>query len=125
VSLYSRRERKKMPHIIVEYSKNLGDAIEVPNLISNLHDTLSEQGIDKSRIKSRAIAYNDVVVGDKGASGYMMHITLLILKGRDTDTKKLYGDTLHQVMKDAVKGMDVECSTTLEIREMNKETYYM
>ena len=114
-----------MPHIIVEHSKNLGESIDITRLISNLHDMLSNQGIDKSRIKSRAISCDNVVVGDIGASGYMMHATLLILEGRDDATKKQYGDALNQVMKDAVKDMDAKCSTTLEIREMNKETYYM
>ncbi len=111
-----------MPHIIVEYSKNLEKIIKIPELISDLHNKLSEQGIDKSRIKSRAIACNHVVVGNKGASAYMMHLTLLILEGRDLATKKAFGDPLYEIMNDYAPD---NCAATLEIREMNPQTYYM
>ncbi len=111
-----------MPHIIVEYSKDLEGVIEIPALISELHNKLAEQGIDISRIKSRAIACNHVVVGDKGASGSMMHLTLLILEGRDLATKKTFGDPLYKIMNDYAPD---NCAATLEIREMNPQTYYM
>ncbi len=114
-----------MPHIIVEYSKNLEGIIEIPALISDLHNKLAEQGIDSARIKSRAIACNHVVVGDKGLSGYMMHLTLLILEGRDLATKKTFGDPLYQIMNDYAARAPEECSATLEIRDMNPQTYYM
>ncbi len=111
-----------MPHIIVEYSKNLENSVDIPNMLSKLHNKLAEQGIDSMRIKSRAIACNHVVVGDKGASGSFMHLTLLLLEGRDLATKKAFGDTLHKIMNDYAPD---NCAATLEIRDMNKETYYM
>ncbi len=111
-----------MPHIIIEYSKNLESQADVSALVHGLHDVLAAQGIDKARIKSRAVAVNHAVVGDKGADGVMAHTTLLLLEGRDVATKKQYGDALYKVMQDsAPEG----CSLTLEIRDMIKDTYYM
>ncbi len=114
-----------MPHIIVEYSKNIGDIIDVSKLIHDMHDKLSEQGIDKERIKTRGIACNYASVGERGSRGHMLHTRLLILEGRDSATKKKYGDALHKVMKDYIGDAVKHCSITLEIRDMDKDFYYM
>ncbi len=114
-----------MPHIIVEYSKNLGDIIEISNLVLDMHDALADQGIDKTRIKTRAVRCNYVAVGDFGSHGHMLHATLLLLEGRDVETKRQYGDALVEVMKKSVEGSVKHCSVTLEVRDMVKDTYYM
>lgn len=114
-----------MPHIIIEYSKNLGDIVELPNLVLELHETLAAQGIDKTRIKTRAISCNYVAVGDRSLHGHMLHLTLLLLEGRDIPTRKKYGDALHAKMHEFMRGVVQHCSITLEVREMTKDTYYM
>ena len=114
-----------MPHIIVEYSKNLGDIINISKLVYDLHEELAAQGVDKERIKTRALACNYVSVGEQDSRGHMLHLTLLLLEGRDNATKKQYGDALHNMMKDCVGDVVKHCSITLEIRDMVKDTYYM
>ncbi len=114
-----------MPHIIVEYSKNLGDIIEISNLVHDLHQALADEGIDIARIKTRAVRCNYVAVGDFGSHGHMLHATLLLLEGRDKATKKKYGDALHNKLQASVDGVVKHCATTLEIRDMDKDSYYM
>lgn len=114
-----------MPHIIVEYSKNIDDIIDVAKLVHKLHEGLAAQGIDKARIKTRAHGCNYVAVGDHGSHGHMVHTTLLLLAGRDVATKKQYGDALHKIMTDAVDARVKSCSMTLEIRDMDADTYYL
>ncbi|MGH1456581.1 MAG: 5-carboxymethyl-2-hydroxymuconate Delta-isomerase [Alphaproteobacteria bacterium] len=114
-----------MPHIIVEYSKNIGDIICMSKLVEELHHTLSSKGIDIARIKTRATECTCVAVGDHGSHGHMIHATLLLLEGRDTATKKQYGDALHAKMHEYVDGVVRHCSVTLEIRDMAKDTYYL
>ncbi|MGH1375262.1 MAG: 5-carboxymethyl-2-hydroxymuconate Delta-isomerase [Alphaproteobacteria bacterium] len=114
-----------MPHITVEYSKNIGDIIVMSKLVEDLHESLAAQGIDKARIKTRAYACDYVVVGDQASHGHMIHATLLLLEGRDVATKKQYGDALHKTMKGYVDGVVRNCAVTLEIRDMAKDTYYM
>jgi 5-carboxymethyl-2-hydroxymuconate isomerase len=111
-----------MPHITLEYSSSLKDSRDIPAVLSSLHETLSDQGIDIARIKTRGIALDDAVVGDQGSVGQMMHATLLLLAGRDIPTKKQYGDALHNVMKDAAPE---GCAVTLEIRDMDPDSYYL
>ncbi len=114
-----------MPHIIIEYSKNLGEIVEISNLVLKLHDSLASQGIDKSRIKTRTVPCTYVAVGNYDLHGHMLHATLLLLEGRDVATKKQYGDALNTAMKEFVADAVRECSVTLEIRDMAKDTYYM
>lgn len=111
-----------MPHIIVEYSKNLEDQMQVGEMLIDMHEALTAQGIDKARIKTRGIAVDHAVVGDKGADGAIAHATLLLLEGRDLETKKQYGDAIHKVM---VGAAPQNCAVTLEIRDMVKDTYYL
>lgn len=114
-----------MPHIIVEYSKNIGDIICMSKMVDDMHESLAANGIDKARIKTRAYECNYVIVGEQSSHGHMIHTTLLLLEGRDLETKKKYGDALHAIMKDYVSDVVKHCATTLEIRDMNKDTYYL
>lgn len=114
-----------MPHIIVEYSNNLPPEIDVQNMIEGLHSALSEEGVDKARIKTRAIELESYAVGDKGKAGAMVHVTLLLLEGRDIPTKQQYGQALHKVASDTVKSSVPDCAVTLEVRDMVSEAYIL
>ncbi len=113
-----------MPHIIVEYSKNIGDIIDISKLVHDMHDKLAEQGVDKNTIKTRGVACNYACVGEQDSRGHMLHTRLLILEGRDAETKHKYGDALHEVMKKYVGDAVKHCSITLEVRDMDKDFYY-
>lgn len=114
-----------MPHIIVEYTKNLENQIRVGEMLIDMHEALSSFGIEKSRIKTRGIVVDHAVVGDIGAEGAMAHATLLLLEGRDVEVKKSYGDKLHHVMHEHIAKIEDHCAVTLEIRDMDKDTYYL
>lgn len=114
-----------MPHIIVEYSKNLESQISIGDMLIDLHDGLASLGVDKARIKTRGISLDHAVVSDMGADGAMVHATLLILDGRTLDEKKAMGDKLHHIMSESVLKIIDHCAVTLEIRDMDRETYYL
>lgn len=115
-----------MPHIILEYSQNMGPDLDLPEIISDLHNSLAVQGVDKARIKTRAIPLLHSVVGAHEANdGQMAHVTLLLLEGRDIPTRQAYGKALHDALSAAVKTDFPECAVTLEVREMVKDTYIL
>ena len=115
-----------MPHIVVEYSQNLEDRVDLASLLVSMHDALVGEGIDKSRLKTRATALTHSVVGTKNANaGQMLHITLLLLEGRDDLTKKKYGDAIHATAKDAVLKEYPDAAVTLEVRDMAQATYIL
>lgn len=109
-----------MPHIIVEYSHTLEH--KVPALLSDLHEQLAGLGVDMARIKTRGISIDHAQVGSEGAGGAMAHCTLLLLKGRDLETKKKYGQALHDLMR---AELPPRAAVTLEIREMDNDTYFL
>lgn len=114
-----------MPHIILEYSSAIEDKVSLPQVLQKLHETLAGAGIDKARIKTRGIQLAHAVVGDYGADGLMAHVTLLLLEGRDVDTRNQYGGALHQVIQDEIVSHYPDCKATLEVREMDKATYIL
>ena len=111
-----------MPHIIVEYSSTLEDQIDVPVMLEGMHDVLADAGVEKGRIKTRGISLTHNIVGEKGVSGQMVHVTLLLLEGRDVETKKAYATPIHDIAKAKAPQ---DCAITLEVRDMVSETYFL
>lgn len=115
-----------MPHIAVEYSENMEDTLDISALLYAVHNALAGQGIDASRIKTRAIELENFVIGNNQPDqGAMIHITLLLLEGRGYDTKKQYGQAIFDAAKKIVQEKFPDCVFTLEVRDMVKETYFL
>ena len=96
------------------------------SMLGGLHDTLAEQGIDKTRIKTRAIAVDHSVVGEAAVdAGKMVHIELRLLEGRDEETKMTYGKAVHQAAKSRIADTNPDAAITLEVRDMTKATYIL
>lgn len=122
----TRKVTQKMPHIVLEYSQHIEDEIDVPALLTSMHDALANEGVDKSRIKTRGVLLAHSVVGNDAANaGQMAHITLLLLEGRDEATKKQYSVPLHQIAKDMITAKFPDCAVTLEVRDMEQATYIL
>jgi len=49
---------------------------------------------------------------------------LLLLEGRDVDTKKQYSSAILEAIKTHLAAMP-KCKLTLEVRDMDKETYVL
>jgi 5-carboxymethyl-2-hydroxymuconate isomerase len=115
-----------VPHIIVEYSTNVEKAADMQTLTTRLHEALAEKLGSAERIKTRAVAADYVVIGDKPpGGGAMAHITLLLLEGRNDATKQEYGQALHKVAVDSIHPVLPDCKITLEVRDMEKASYIL
>lgn len=115
-----------MPHIVLEYSKNLAEKVDISDLLAEMHGSLVAVGIDKSRLKTRGIAVDHNVIGDEIADkGFMAHIELRLLRGRDDETKKKYGAAIHQAALNKIQEKVPKCALTLEVRDMDRETYIL
>ena len=115
-----------MPHIVLEYSQHIEDQIDVPVLLTSMHEALAAEGVDKSRIKTRGVLLAHSVVGNDAADiGQMVHITLLLLEGRDEATKKQYSVPLHKIAKNMIVVKFPNCAVTLEVRDMEQASYIL
>jgi 5-carboxymethyl-2-hydroxymuconate isomerase len=115
-----------MPHCIFEYSSNLKIASQVPEFLSRLNQQLADTGIFTiGQIKSRAFGRDTFIVGN-GKNTAFMFLQISLLSGRDQVKKDSIGKTALLLMKEmfgsAIGG--VECSVTVELREMSREQHY-
>jgi len=116
-----------MPHFILEYSDNLLEKIDHRQLFRNLHRLLVENGPFKlSDIKSRAVAHDDFYVSDGKESNAFVHLTLSIFKGRDLSIRQTVGKLLLEFLKKEFDRsyQQLHCSITVEIREIDTDTYF-
>ena len=91
-----------MPHLIVEYTKNLGADARMPELLRALNETLIAQGdaFPLGGIRSRAIELSDYRVADGAMDYAFVHLTLKIGAGRAPDVKRRACDALFEAVKE-------------------------
>ena len=112
-----------MPHIIVEYTDHLDGHVDVPKLLSALHDSLAGQDtIDVHGIKTRATPVQYVIVGDGSEPDKMIHITLRLLPGRGDDLKKTMAQGLFETAQKFTHH-DERITLTAEVVDMHAESY--
>jgi 5-carboxymethyl-2-hydroxymuconate isomerase len=104
-----------MPHIVIEYSENLG----VIDLMQELQKLVCEFGLfNPSAVKSRAIAYQDYILADNYND--FIHITISILEGRDEAARCKLSDQAFAIMQHY---FSENVKLSLDIREMQASTY--
>ena len=111
-----------MPHIILEYSSNLGDAGGLSHLLDRLHDALGDtESFESDRIKSRAVRTDTYHVG-ADRRGFV-HATVLFSPGRPEALRRQVGRRLLDIMRSdaALGGADV--ATSVEIRQFEPGMY--
>lgn len=114
-----------MPHIIVEFSQNMSADLDIPEILLDLHNALAAQGIDKARIKTRALPLlHSVVTTHDANEGRMVHGTLRLLEGRDIPLRQSMGKALYDVLVTSFRTPFPDCAVSLEVREMVKDTYF-
>ena len=110
-----------MPHLIIDYSDNLGSSIQELKILEALHDVMLNCGLfSPDAVKSRSYNAQDFLVGTKGNSGSFLHVSVAILSGRTVEQKQTLSQALINILQE--KLIDVD-SLTVEIRELDRETY--
>ncbi|HTN66606.1 MAG TPA: 5-carboxymethyl-2-hydroxymuconate Delta-isomerase [Burkholderiaceae bacterium] len=89
-----------MPHLIYEYTDNLGAEADIPGLLRKSNQVLIDQGgvFPTGGIRSRGIRLADYCVADGGADDAFVHATLKIGAGRSEEAKKKTGDDLFRMI---------------------------
>lgn len=115
-----------MPHLTIEYSKNLENEMDVQKLLYDAHNSLIDcPGIDMSRVKSRLHPTDRVLNQNDAHEITMVHVTLAVLAGHEADHRKAYGKSLFQVIKNFVPQKLAETTAlSVEVREMDRDFYF-
>lgn len=78
-----------MPHIIVEYSQNLEQRIDVQGLLDALHETAIASGVfPLGGARTRAARREAYTIADGHPDNAYVHVQLRIGHGRDEETKR-------------------------------------
>lgn len=90
-----------MPHLNIEYSANLEDALDVQALVERIHETALETGIfplGGVRTRAEPRKYYRIANGDPRAA--YIHMMVRIGSGREVDTRRAAGDRLFAALCD-------------------------
>ena len=88
-----------MPHLIIEYSANIEDRIDLPGLIDKLHNAAAETGVFPLKgIRTRAARREYYRIADGHADNGFVHVVTRIRHGRPMDVRKKACATLFDVL---------------------------
>ena len=115
-----------MPHLVLEYSDNLVEPLDVGTLFAKLHAELEGFGLFRPEdIKSRAVAHAHYRVGKGDPGDVFVHVTLSIMAGRPAEVRKALGAAIAAGVRGALgrTWQERRCDVTVDVREMDRETY--
>jgi len=114
-----------MPHLIIEYSANLDDDIDIDDLVRALHQTAA--GIDAlptAGIRVRAARREHYRIADGHPDNSFINVTLRIAEGRPLEVQKEAGEALFATLKTFVSSTYNKrpMALSFEIQEIKPET---
>jgi len=117
-----------MPHLTVEYTRNLQPTVQFAELFARLHSVLTEVGgLKRENCKSRAAQLSEFLVGDGATDAAFVHLDVRFLEGRSSDVKREIGTRMLAILRDCFRGdtLDVDAAQfTVEIRDIERAAYF-
>lgn len=114
-----------MPHIHLETTADLSENAEVPDILEALTGRLAAfDSIPDYAIKSFHSLLSVWCVGDGGAPGFA-HCEIAMLRGRSVEERREIAQAMMVIMREQFATSIEEglVQVTLELREMDSETY--
>jgi len=115
-----------MPHLMLEYTKNLQSKIDFKEIFSKIHGEIIETGeFVSDDIKSRAICIEKYFIGDGDPEKGFVHLSISLLDQRDENLKIQLSKALLQVLSNYLKVNTKEnkCQITVEVVNINSIYY--
>lgn len=110
-----------MPHVIIEHCKSAETEFDLNTLSKELHNYLAEQEtVNKKSIKTRTQLVENVYVGENEDENKLIHITILLLAGRENSLKELIVKNIYAKTFSIIDSL--EYTLSVEIRDLG--TYY-
>ncbi|UCE32699.1 MAG: 5-carboxymethyl-2-hydroxymuconate Delta-isomerase [Burkholderiales bacterium] len=113
-----------MPHIVIEYSSNIRERMELPALIERLHETAIATGVfPRGGARTRAAERSDYRIADGHPDNAFVHVSMMIGAGRDADTRKRAARTVFDALVAHMRPLfeQIPLGLTLEVRELDPE----
>ena len=114
-----------MPHLILEYSANLEEQIDVKDLVRTVHDAALKTGVfPEAGTRTRAAKRMDYEIADRHPDNGFVHLTLRIGMGRTVEVRQMAGEQIFAALTGALSGRFAEgrLAVSFEMVEINAET---
>jgi 5-carboxymethyl-2-hydroxymuconate isomerase len=113
-----------MPHLNIEYSANLEEALDIQALVDTIHETALSTGIfplGGVRTRAEPRKYHRIANGDPSA-GYI-HMIVRIGPGRDLETRRNAGERIFGALCDFTDALyrSRPLALSFELHEIPKE----
>jgi len=114
-----------MPHLIVEYSRNLAGFPEAQALTElNQAITASPEVADEADLKTRFVVANSFAIGTAPEPRAFVHAQLRLLSGRTPEAKRDLSERVAAVLRRlAPKPAGVLVQLSVEIVDMDRGSY--
>ena len=116
-----------MPHLIVEYSANLEDRIDLEGLLSRLHAAASTYGVfPLGGLRTRAERRDHYRVADSHPDNGFVHVTAVLGHGRSLEVRKEVGEGLFETLCDYLDSAFREhpLAISFHVQEFHPELNY-
>lgn len=110
-----------MPQLTLEFTSNIIEKNDMPNLFEKCHAVLTAMlPTEIEHCKSRAMECNNFYIGEGYQTNAFIHLTLKVMPGRSAQTLENVAAALMQINKDHfIKSLEkLKLQITLELHEL-------
>ncbi len=114
-----------MPHLIVEYSANIEEALKLPELLTRLRDCAVASGVfPLGGIRLRGARRDHYLIADGDPANAFLHLTARIGQGRTLEVRQSIAQALFDVLCSHLAELYAErgLGISVEIQEIDAAT---
>jgi len=114
-----------MPHLIVECSENLAQAVALDELVRALHEAAIATGVfPLGGIRTRVHVCRHYRIADGDPRHAFAHVEMRIARGRDLATRKRAGEQVFAALREGLAALRATntLALSLEINEIDSDT---
>ena len=114
-----------MPHLIVEYSANIEEALKLPELLTRLRDCAVASGVfPLGGIRLRGARRDHYLIADGDPANAFVHLTARIGQGRTLEVRQSIAQALFDVLCSHLAELYAErgLGISVEIQEIDAAT---
>ena len=115
-----------MPHCIFEYSANIADNPDWPQIVRRVHDKLVATNLFIAEdIKSRIVKHDHFLIGHGQPNQSFVTLNLQILDGRSDEIKRELTQMALEILVGAFpKSLaNQKCSITVQVSDIHRASY--
>ena len=116
-----------MPHLIIEYSANVEDELDLPRLVETMHEATAKiDAFPMAGLRTRAEKRDYFRVADGHPDNSFVHVTLKIGHGRPLEVREQAGEALFAVLVKYLEPTSAHrpLAISFEIKELAEKTSY-